>query len=113
MRDIDAAVAQFRLAAIQKAEIAAAPDDHRLHQLMADAVYDLEVMGEPGRAALRHLLEDESPFVRSWIATHLLAVGDASARGVLEALSTQPGLLGFGARVTLREYEAGRLTSPF
>ena len=73
----------------------------------------LASQGPAGRAAFAALLDDESPHVRSWVAAQLLSENDARAISVAEQLASEPGLVGFSAQVTLDEYSAGRLPSPF
>ena len=111
--DIDRAVSDFCLAAIEKGDFAPAPRDHLLHKTMSLAVASLRKSGPAGIAALRSLMSHESAHVRSWASAELLASGDSSARPVLEALSLLQGSVGFNATIALREYESGRLRSPF
>ena len=80
---------------------------------MTHAFRFLASQGAAGRAAFAALLDDESPHVRSWVAAQLLSENDARAIPVAEQLASEPGLLGFNAQVTLDEYNAGRLRSPF
>lgn len=62
-----------------------------------------------GRAGITRLCEHENPTVRAWSATNALAWDEAVARAVLERLAHESNLDGFGAEVTLREFDAGRL----
>jgi len=111
---IDEVLAEFRNAAIEKADFAKpARRDSDLHDRMKNALIRLREAGDSGDAAFRRLLEDESPHVRSWVAAELLSRGELTAVAVLERLSREPGSIGFDARTTLNEHEAGRLRSPF
>ena len=110
---IDRAVRDFCAAAIEKGDFAPARHDRLLHKTMSQAVASLREAGPVGIAALHSLMSHESPHVRSWSSTELLASGDNSARPVLEALSLLPGVVGFNAAVVLREHETSQLRSPF
>ena len=110
---MELAMKQFCAAAIEKGDFARGARDHALHQAMAKAIAVLRSSGEAGIVALHSLMSHESPYVRSWVCADLLASGDESARPVLEALSSMPGLVGHGAAIVLQEHEAGRLRSPF
>lgn len=110
---IERAMQQFCAAAVEKGDFARGARDRALHQAMAKAVAVLRSSGEAGLAALHSLMCHESPHVRSWACADLLAHGDESARPVLEALSSMPGVVGHAAAMVLREHEAGRLRPPF
>jgi hypothetical protein len=111
---IPEATAEFRAAASAKGDFRAdSTEDHALHDRMAHAFRFLASQGPAGRAAFAALLDDESPHVRSWVAAQLLSEKDARAIAVAEQLASEPGLLGFSARVTLDEYHTGRLRCPF
>lgn len=64
---------------------------------------------QSGRDAITALINDVNPTVRSWSAVNALAWAPAVARAELEREADADGLLGFGARVSLREFDAGRL----
>jgi hypothetical protein len=111
---IEEAIEQFRRAAIEKGDFASPPKrDNALARKMHEARRALWNEGESGESAFRSLLMDESPHVRVWVATELIASGDQAARLVLEELAEQRGLLGFNAAVVLQEFDAGRLRPPF
>jgi hypothetical protein len=112
--EVEDVVERFRAAAVEKGDFATpAARDHRLHDAIVAAGRELLRMGDDGASALRALLDDESQHVRSWAAVGFLVHDDAHAREVLEEISGHPGLSGFNAKMTLREYDAGRLRSPF
>ncbi|WP_169791508.1 DUF2019 domain-containing protein [Sandaracinus amylolyticus] len=58
------------------------------------------------------LLGHEALSVRLWAATHLLPIDPLRAERAIEELTREPGILGFGARMTLQEWRAGRLREP-
>jgi len=114
LRVVADAVANFRVAAIEKGDGTLSPNiDHALHGRMTAALFAIEATGATGRDVLRGLLADQSPHVRCWVASHLLATGDPAAEAVLAELASAPGLLAFAAQTTLRLHRAGRLKSPF
>ena len=114
MEEVDDAVARFRAAAIEKGDFAMpAARDHQLYDIVVAAGRELLTMGDDGASALHALIDDESPYVRTWAAVGFLAHGDAHAREVLEEISGHPGLSGFNAKIALQEYDGGRLGSPF
>ena len=80
---------------------------------MAAAVTYLRSNGAQGIQALIGLLEHESPHVRGWVSAELLSSGTKVAIPVLENLSKAEGLLGTTAKISLQQYEAGKLESPF
>jgi hypothetical protein len=111
---ISEATADFCAAASAKGDLRDNPsEDHALHHRMATAFRFLASQGPDGRAAFAALLWYDSPHVRAWVPAQLLSEGDAAAVPVAEHLTLEPGLLGFSARITLEEFRAGRLRSPF
>ena len=111
---IDAALKQFRDAAISKGDFATpASLDHKLHGQMSQAATILLSGSSEGREAFSSLLEDDSPHVRGWAAAQLLSEGDLRGLPVMESLSNESGIGAFTAKVTLDEFRAGRLDSPF
>ena len=56
-----------------------------------------------------HLLEDEAPWVRLWAASHALHIDPIRSVAVLEALTVEPGFLGFNAQMTLETWTKGEL----
>ena len=112
--DISEAVKQFCNAAIEKGNFASpAKRDKALHTQLASSVKLLREKGVPGTIAFEELLKHESPHVRCWVASELLAAGITKAIPILDELSLEVGLLGTSARMVLQQYEAGRLRSPF
>ena len=66
---------------------------------------------QAGRDAITSLISDENATVRSWSAINALAWAEGVARAELEREAREGGLLGFGAEITLREFDAGRLNT--
>ena len=111
---IPEAIAEFREAAQAKGDFGAdSAEDHALHQRMAVAFRFLSEQGAEGRSAFAALLHDDSAHVRSWVSAQLLSEGDAQAIPIAEQLALAPGVVGFDSRITLKEFRAGRLRSPF
>ena len=106
-------VRTFRVAAIEKGDDPSTPRGLQLYEQMAAAYHALMASGPDGRRAFEELLTDESMHVRVWVAAALLHGGDPKARSVLEAITAVKGIVGWEAEVTLQEYDAGRLGSPF
>lgn len=76
------------------------------------AIYaELRRRGEDAQRELLPLLRDDDPGVRLWAAAHALEFAPDEGVHVLRAL-VQRGILGFDAKITLREWEAGRLRFP-
>lgn len=68
-----------------------------------------------GSAALERLLpllKDEDSSVRCWAGAHALMFAPKEGVAVLEDLAASPGLIGFAAKMTLKEWRAGRLRFP-
>jgi hypothetical protein len=108
------AIQEFRTAADSKADgVSPASKDRALHARMARALGCLSLHGSDGLVAFSALLHDQSPHVRSWVAAELLAAGDRSAVPIMEQLAAEPGIRGFTAATTLKEFHAGRLQLPF
>jgi hypothetical protein len=63
-----------------------------------------------GRAGITRLISDDNPTVRQWSAGNALAWDEQTARAELERLAAEPqGLGSLEAKITLREFDAGRL----
>lgn len=108
------AIAAFRSAAIAKGDIASPRSlDIAFLERLAEAFTELDAAGPEGRAALKNLLQDRSPYVRRWIAHQLLSEGDLDALPVLQQLAAEPTPLGLTVESLLAEHAIGRLTSPF
>ncbi len=62
-----------------------------------------------GRAAITALIADPVSTVALWAATHALFWDERVARAHLAAVAASEGIAGLDARMTLREFDAGRL----
>ena len=108
------AIAAFRSAAIAKGDIASPRSlDIALLERLADAFAELDAIGPEGRAALKNLLQDRSPYVRRWAAHQLLSEGDLDALPVLQELAAEQNPLGLTVENLLADHAAVRLKSPF
>lgn len=65
-----------------------------------------------GRAFLSLHTQNVNEHVRLAAATYLLPLDESLAINVLESLATRPPFVGINARMTLREWRAGRLQLP-
>lgn len=80
------------------------------YRSIVEALEDLRRAPDQGENALRELLTDEDPSVATWAAVFLLPLDEQSASAVLERIAASGvPLLAFNARMTLREWKAGRL----
>jgi hypothetical protein len=88
------------------ADVAVANQAHdELHE-----AYKLLSSTPQGREAIQRLMIDQNPRVQCWAAAHSLFWVPDTARSVLEALASGDDFLAFEAKITLREFDAGRLT---
>jgi hypothetical protein len=69
----------------------------------------LEKKGEAGRHAIHALLEHSNPWVRLVAASIYLKYHEAEATKMIEALTREKSIVGFNAKMVLREWRAGRL----
>ncbi len=111
---IEDSIAAFRSAAIAKGDIASPRSlDIAFIEGLAAAFDELETAGPEGRAALKQLLKDRSPYVRRWAAHQLLSEGDLDALPVLQELAAEQNPLGLSVEKLLEDHAAGQLKSPF
>lgn len=82
------------------------------HDALVASLIQLRKHGEDGMAALLTLLEDGSPSVRCWAATHSLPVNEARGRAVLHEVAARSDILGLAAQTVLAEWNAGTLELP-
>jgi Domain of unknown function (DUF2019) len=68
----------------------------------------LEQQGDAGRDAIRGLLRHPSPWVRMVAASTCLKFDEKEATRILEALEKETGIVGFDAKMVLREWRAER-----
>lgn len=91
--------------------------EHRVanaqYKRLLAAWMELRSRGEEGRAALLRLMNEGTPPVQVWAASHVLEFGPAAAEAKLEQLAKgAPGLARHDAEMTLKEWRAGNLTFP-
>ncbi len=110
---VQEAIETFCRAANQKGDFAEpASRDHALFEEMEHAWQVLKSHGSKGQEAFVALLGDESPHVRTWVASQLLALGDERGIPVLEASAEAGGIGGLDSEMVLREWRAGTLKPP-
>jgi hypothetical protein len=82
------------------------------HKTIALAYRTLRTRGPGGQAKLLPLIRDPDVGVRTWVSAHALEFAPAAGEPALVELAAEPGLVGFGAKMTLKEWRAGRLSFP-
>jgi hypothetical protein len=90
--------------------------DYKVGNKAADlitAIYsELRRRGPDAQRALLPFLGDEDPGVRLWSASHVLEFAPSDGEAILRALIPVGRFLGLSAKVTLEEWEKGRLSFP-
>jgi HEAT repeat protein len=76
------------------------------------ALRSLRELPDRGRSSLLALLDHHHANVRLSAATHLLPTDEEKAIAVLVALTEDPSMRGFSAKMVLKEWRAGRLKVP-
>ncbi len=108
-------VSEYRLHAVEHGA-ATEKGDHKKankhHDRLLATLRSLRDGGADGEQALLGLLEDQSSSVRCWAASHCLKIDENLARRVLEVVSSEPGIIGFNARMVLSEWNKGTLKVP-
>tara|TARA_R110002072_G_scaffold303099_1_gene493492 strand:- start:218980 stop:219327 length:348 start_codon:yes stop_codon:yes gene_type:complete len=88
-------------------------DSTRANRLYRDVSKLFEqIVSEGCRHKLLELLDHEEPVVRSKAAFHSLSIDPSKAESTLEAVSQEPGIVGFNAGMTLSEWRKGNLQVP-
>ena len=111
----EALIKTYRIAAGVHGRASASGDSraaNRAHKRLALAYRTLRARGPASQAKLLSLIKDRDVGVRAWVAAHALEFSPAAGEPVLVDLAAQPGLVGFGAKMTLQEWRAGRLKFP-
>ena len=85
---------------------------NRNYDKIIDALRELDQQSTDGRKVLRRLYFHQDPAVRVWAATHLIEMDTEGAVRVLREVAEHSGMIGFGAEMVLKEWEAGRLKIP-
>lgn len=101
-------VARYRQGAITTGDIS---DPKRANKgaKQLHTCYKVLRESEEGRKALMGLMEDSEPGIRCWAASQCLQWKPDVARRVLESLRNSQGPFSFGAEMTLKEFDNGRL----
>lgn len=81
-------------------------------EIIAACYRELRRRGPQSQAALLILLDDGDSAVRAWAGSHALEFAPGLAEPVLVELEGGKSLAAFSARMTLREWRAGRLVFP-
>lgn len=81
-------------------------------EIIAACYRELRGRGARSQEALLILLDDGDAAVRAWAGAHALEFAPDLAEPVLIALEASGSLAAFSARMTLREWRAGRLAFP-
>ena len=79
------------------------------HDRIIKALKGLRALPEGEREALLEMLRNYDANVRAWAATYLLFLAPDIAVPMLEEIAAEPGIVGFNAEVTLREFRNGTL----
>ena len=111
----EALIETYRSAASAHGRASASGDSrgaNRAHDVLASAYRTLRARGPDSQAKLLQLIRDPDVGVRTWVAAHALEFSAETGEPVLIDLAAQPGLVGFNAKMTLREWRAGRLRFP-
>jgi hypothetical protein len=85
---------------------------NRFAESVATIFAELKRRGPQSQQLLLKCLEDPSPGVRLWAASHALEFAPAKAEKVLGDLSKGGRLVDVSAAVTLKEWHSGRLRFP-
>lgn len=81
--------------------------------LIATAYTVLKERGLESQQMMLPLLDDQDASVRSWAASHALEFASSPAEATLRHLvENDSSIVGFNAKMTLREWRAGRLAFP-
>lgn len=107
------AVERFVRAAIKHGELESARSRNRAFDELVEAAFEIGEDEDKGRSTFAALLDHENHSVVHSAAWRLLWLDEPMARASLERVSRDgPPLVGFSAEMTLKEWDAGRLTPP-
>jgi len=103
---------RYREAAIKHGQGTPAGDPkltNRSHDIIVSTFKEIK-REEYGLERLAKFLEDEDTSVRSWAACNLLHIEKFHSRKILEHIeNTDATILGFDAKMTLKEWDTGKL----
>jgi hypothetical protein len=113
--DTEQLIIAYREAAKRHGE-ATTQGDHKAANESAEliaAIYsEIKRRGLDAKRQLLPLLHDLIPAVRLWAASHALEFSPNEGEITLEQISKNQGFLAFDAKMTLKEWRAGRLRFP-
>ena len=81
---------------------------NKAHDVATSMYRRLKEAGRVGE--LEGELSNPDPSVRLWASMHLLPILGEKSGAVLEKVSEEKSIIGFTAKITLREWRAGKLT---
>ncbi|WP_168186193.1 DUF2019 domain-containing protein [Agromyces badenianii] len=107
--NVEELIAQYRDLLVQRSMEFARPSvanklfdrNHAIHKILRES--------DEGRRAISGLMNDDVDAVRLTAAVHTLQWDPVAAEHVLEDIEAGPGIVGFNAKWTLREYRDGKL----
>jgi hypothetical protein len=114
-RSVNQLAQEYVSAAIAHGNASTAGDHseaNRQHDTIQDVYRELRSRGKSAQNVLLGLLEHPNEAVRGWAAFHALEFAPNEAEPVLEVLSESPGISGFNAEMTLKEWRKGTLKFP-
>jgi len=85
---------------------------NKAYDRVIQALRELRASADHGESVLSEFLTHPNSSVRTWAATHLLTLQEALACAALEELASSVGPSAFDAKMTLKEWRAGRLVVP-
>lgn len=112
--DTETALAMFEEAAINHGEATEEGDYKKGNQnydLIVKAVSYLK--NNNNLLLLSNFFNHESESVQAWAASYMLSISEKEAIGVLERITKHPGIVSFGAEITLHEWYKGNLRMQF
>lgn len=83
------------------------------HEVISSVYRELRRRGPDAQSALLDLLSDPEPGVRCWAASHALEFSPPDGERVLSEIAGVPkSLVSFSARMTLKQWQDGKLRFP-
>lgn len=110
--DLESEIAAYATAAREHGEATTAgdaPAANRAYDRLERSWKCIQSSVDDWRALFFNLLEHNEPWVRLWAASHVIHSDPHRSLAVLRKLSREPGLLGFGAQMTIETWEKGQL----
>ena len=86
------------------------PEKANMWQRKMHSYYKVLRSTREGRESIVSLLSDPSPHVRVWAAAHALQWAPEVSKSTLQAMRDGGGPCSFDAKMTLKEFEKGRLS---